>query len=136
MLLWPFTVVWPIWVPVLAWLTYGSLRPAVSRHAPEWRQRAPRGLWALLLAPLSVALWAQLGAGLGERPPGSPGETAPGWPMALLHGLAVLQLVLAVVGLYRYRAAWPYAVPTVMAALAYTALAWFVGAMSITNVWL
>jgi len=43
---------------------------------------------------------------------------------------------LAVAALHRYRRAWPFAVPAVLAALAYTLVAWFGGMMSITNTWL
>lgn len=122
-----------LWAPVFVWLAYGSLRAEANPYAPDWRQRAPRALWAVLLTPVLVSLWAALAAGAGERPMAG---AAPGWPMAVLHSLAGLQLVLAVVALYRYRRAWVFAVPTVAAALAYTAVAWFIGAMAVTNTWL
>jgi hypothetical protein len=136
MLIWPFLFVWPIWVPVVAWLAYGSLRAPADAHAPESRQRAPGALWAVLAASLLVGLWAHLGGGLGERSNEAPWIDPPAWPMALLHALAALQLVIAVAALHRYRRAWPYAVPTVLAALAYTLIAWVGGMMSITNTWL
>ena len=122
-----------LWGPSLVWLAYGTLRPEANPYAPDWRQRAPRGLWLVLFAPFLVSLWAALLAGAGEGQVDAP---APAWPLAILHGLAASQLVLAVAALYRYRRAWPFAVPTVAAALAYTAVAWFIGVMAITNDWL
>jgi hypothetical protein len=121
--------VWVLWVASAAWLTYGSLqqrRTADTGHSLRYA-------WVLLLLPIAVLFWGALAYRWDAPVWGRPSRD---WPYWVLSGLALLELVLAVVLSYRSRTALKFVVPAALVGLGITALAWAIGAMSISGDWI
>jgi hypothetical protein len=89
-------------------------------------------LFALLLSPLLIILWASLNFGLDRGAP--PGVFT--WRSIVLTGLLGLHLFAVVWVFYKLRR-WPwFAIPLTVLSLLWAAMAWLTGAMALVDDWL
>jgi hypothetical protein len=102
------------------------------RRRREWTIPSQLSLASLVVVPLLLSLGGAVWFAADE---GASGDNWT-WRSLLLTALAIAQLPLSIWVVYRLRK-WPWAaVPTALASILWTAVAWFVSGMALANDWL
>ncbi|MBK7908296.1 MAG: hypothetical protein IPJ78_17285 [Gemmatimonadetes bacterium] len=124
----------------ILWPVYAVLGAVVMAEA--WRRgvkpqtlpvaASSRELSAVVLAPWLLVLWSGVMYG-AEQYPWTGGFR---WA-STIHSVAALTIAgISFYAMVRWRRNWTVSVPCGLAALAATAINWFVGAMAIANDWI